>query len=142
MTRKQAGDTIVEVLLAIGVITAVLAGAYTTTRRNLNTSTAGREHDLGAKLAQNQVEMLKAGLTQEGFVPPVTDFCLVDSGTTVTSVASSDPQCSAATVSGAGTPFTVQVTQPDPNLYRVHVEWDRISGGTDQVDYFYRDYPL
>jgi type II secretory pathway pseudopilin PulG len=81
--RKQAGDTIIEVLLAIVVLSSVLAGAYVSSNRSLNTTTRNRERNEANKIAQSQVELLRAALQ----TPPTSDtqdptqqgilFCLV-----------------------------------------------------------------
>lgn len=79
--NKQRGDTIVEVLLAIVVAAAVLAGAYVSTNQSTNTTIRSREHDEGVKLAQSQIEQLKpALLTSIGTARPLTNeagfFCM------------------------------------------------------------------
>ncbi|MDQ3123610.1 MAG: prepilin-type N-terminal cleavage/methylation domain-containing protein [bacterium] len=57
--RNQSGDTIVEVLIAVAIISMVLAVAYATMNRNIQTMRDNQERSEAAKLAQGQVEALK-----------------------------------------------------------------------------------
>lgn len=54
------GDTIVEVLLAIAVVSAILGGAYVSSRRSLNASQQALERSQATKLLETQLERLKS----------------------------------------------------------------------------------
>lgn len=56
--RKQAGDTIVEVLIAIAVVSLVLGGAYAIASRSLANSRQAQEHGEALQLANAQIELL------------------------------------------------------------------------------------
>ena len=56
---KQAGDTIVEVLIAIAVVSSVLAGAYVSSNKALQQSRQSQERGEALKYAEAQVEQLK-----------------------------------------------------------------------------------
>lgn len=58
--RQQAGDTIVEVLIAIAVVSSVLAIAYSTMNRNLQIMRNNQERTQAVRVAQDQIETLKA----------------------------------------------------------------------------------
>lgn len=58
--RRQAGDTIVEVLIAIAVVGSVLAIAYSIMNRNLIVMRDNQERTESVKLAQAQIESLKS----------------------------------------------------------------------------------
>ncbi|HTH72243.1 MAG TPA: prepilin-type N-terminal cleavage/methylation domain-containing protein [Candidatus Pristimantibacillus sp.] len=60
--RKQSrerGDTLVEVLIAIAVVSLILGGAYTTTNRSLQATRASEERSVALKLAESQIEQIK-----------------------------------------------------------------------------------
>ena len=64
---NQVGDTIVEVLVAMTVMSMVLGGAFASTNRSLNATQAAKERDQGVRLAETQIEQLKS-LDKETFV--------------------------------------------------------------------------
>lgn len=83
IVRREAGDTIVEVLMATMVVMLVLGGAYVTTNRSLQATRAAQERTVALKLAESQIEQIK-GLARNnpdaifggnGY-PAVTTFCI------------------------------------------------------------------
>ncbi len=56
---NQRGDTIIEVLIAIAVISSVLAITYSIMNRNLLTMQDNQERTEASKIAQSQIEMLR-----------------------------------------------------------------------------------
>lgn len=54
------GDTIVEVLIAIGIVSLVLTAAYVTAHRNYLAMQDAQEHGNALKLLERQTEALKA----------------------------------------------------------------------------------
>lgn len=57
---QQRGDTIVEVLIAIAVVSSVLAITYSIMNRNISTLRDNQERSEASKLAQSQIERLKS----------------------------------------------------------------------------------
>ncbi len=57
--RRNAGDTIVEVMIAMAVASLVLGGSFTIVNRTLANARQAQEHGEALKLAQGQVESLK-----------------------------------------------------------------------------------
>jgi prepilin-type N-terminal cleavage/methylation domain-containing protein len=55
----QRGDTLVEVLIAIAVVSLILGGAYVTTSRSLQATRAAQERSTALKLAESQIEQIK-----------------------------------------------------------------------------------
>ncbi len=56
---KQAGDTIVEVLIALAVISLTIAVSYATAQRALRTGQRAHEQTEALKIAESQIEALK-----------------------------------------------------------------------------------
>jgi len=66
--RHERGDTMIEVLIVIAVISLVLAGAYVTTSRSLESTRAAQERVIALKLAETQIERIK-GLAASTTIP-------------------------------------------------------------------------
>lgn len=58
--RKQQGDTIVEVLIAIAIVSLTLTGAYVSVNRSSNTTRTAQERGEALKWAETQIEQIKA----------------------------------------------------------------------------------
>lgn len=87
--RKQAGDTIVEVLIAILVIASILTGAFLVSQQSTRNVRNSEEHSEALNALQAQIELLRSA-APNGTVP--TDgstFCMDGD----TPVAASDDAC-------------------------------------------------
>ncbi len=150
---KERGDTIVEVLIAIAVVSLILGGAYVTTNRSLIATRAAEERGNALKLAESQVEQLK-GLAKSnpdaifGAATPMP-FCI--SGFTSNVVtANSDPNLNNAEckLSAGGTPTSTQpvyslsiIRGSDGNTFTVTNQWSDASGRiNDNLRLIYRVY--
>jgi prepilin-type N-terminal cleavage/methylation domain-containing protein len=144
---RERGDTIVEVLIAIAIVSLILGGAYATTNRSVQTTRAAEERGNALKLAESQVEQLK-GLAKSnpssifGGATPLP-FCIATS--TGLPVAASNNACH---VNAAGAPTTAQPIfnlsisrASDGNTFTVTNQWIDVSGRiTDQLRMIYRVY--
>ena len=100
----ERGDTVVEVLISIAVISLVLGGAFVTSNRSLQGTRDAEERSNALKMAETQIEQIKAmaGTNPVAlFDHGISSFCL--SGTTA--YASSSATC---LVDSTGTPTTAQ----------------------------------
>ena len=162
------GDTIVEVLIAITVISTVLGGAFVSARRNLDTTQQAKERDQGVRLIESQIERLKvaaadlADTADNIFTRSPGYFCLDNSltphdlGGTVPPDVNADtfstPQypdeCTLDSANGtynSGTsqsiPYYVSVQRDttDQNLFAIRARWDRAGGdGREEAMIVYR----
>lgn len=119
---NQRGDTIVEVLIAIAVISSVLGTSYAIVNRNSKSYQQVSERTEALKLAEDQLEQLRGGITV-----PAGDFCVLPGGEVKIYSASS---CT------FNSRYEIRIT-PGP-VFNVHVEWDGINGTTDKLDLKYR----
>jgi type II secretory pathway pseudopilin PulG len=75
---SQAGDTIIEVLICIGIVSMILGGAFVTTRASQTGVRNSQEHGEALKLAESQLEQLRADASSAS--PTVftqgTPFCM------------------------------------------------------------------
>ncbi len=56
---NQRGDTIVEVLISIAIISLILGGAYVTTNNSLHAERGSQERTNATKLVESQIEAMK-----------------------------------------------------------------------------------
>lgn len=158
------GDTIVEVMIAVAVISLVLAGAYTMTTFNLNSSRDAQERVNAIKVAESQVESLKEVIALYpsrvfGSSAPAT-FCVTSSLAIVSTnnTMSGDAQCRRGTqgqVTTAEPSFRTAITLGSRNAsdatygqFTVYVRWNSFNGRDgssatidDNVRFMYRIYP-
>lgn len=124
--KDKRGDTIVEVLIAVAIVSAVLVTAYAVTNRNIQSSQAAQEQSYAQKIAQRQVELLRGAANR-----PADGSCLDDSGNKVSGAACSQ------TVGGAT--YVLSITRANPtDPYSVKVHWDVLGGGAADVIMYYR----
>jgi len=127
---RQRGDTIVEVLIAIAVISLVLGGAYVTTNRSLRATRSAQERGNALKLVESQIEQLKgliatnpAGVFGAGVPSP---FCVYNN--TIV-----DPSTGNCTVNTSGAPttaepkFNLAITRSG-NAFTVKNNWLDVGG--------------
>ncbi|HTE57553.1 MAG TPA: hypothetical protein VK694_02325 [Verrucomicrobiae bacterium] len=137
------GDTIVEVLLAIAVATAVLGGAYASSKNSLAGTRRSQERGEALKLLGGQLERLKEGAKDTSGINIFTGtnpFCIVTVATPTVRqdlVASTNPACR----QGVGGRYALSLNRTAPNTFMATAVWDRVGGGgSDQIQMVYRVY--
>lgn len=146
------GDTIVEVLLALAVVSAVLGGAYVSSNRSLNSTRDSQERGEAIKLAEGQLERIK-GTAKTNAVLFSTNaiFCLDDTSVMQNNGMGSVPALNSDTLvspnynaqcikqpSGVSYYMSVQRTG---NQFTVRARWNKLGGGQNEVKITYRIYP-
>jgi Tfp pilus assembly protein PilV len=143
---NQTGDTIVEVLISIAVISLVLGGAFVVAQRSSNTLESSQEHNAAEELARNQIEQIRTIASNEDKLATLKNntagssngqYCL--SGLDFKNIADMDTPCKQQF-------YTISISRPDaatePNLYTATVQWDELNGGhKGEVDMSYRMNP-
>lgn len=134
--RKQAGDTIVEVLIAIALVSLVLAGAYASTNHNVSATQDTQEHAQALQLVQSQLEFLRASVAAGGSAP--TSGCYTGAGINAAPTA---PECN---VNRAGTAnctvepcYKLSITQAG-NTYAVAADWEGLISPKANVTLYYQ----
>jgi len=145
--RSQRGDTLVEVLIAMAVISMILGGAYVTTNRSLLATRAAQERSIALKLAESQLEQLK-GLVEDpataGQILPAgpNPFCINSAGQPVTASNAACVVNASGAQAAAGTQpaFTISIARVN-NEFTVTETWTNVSGRvTDNLKLKYRVY--
>jgi len=140
----ERGDTIVEVLISIAVISLVMGGAFVMTNRSLQGTRDSQDRVNATKLTESQVELLKNIVATNsdavfGSGAPAS-FCISGSATVVTS---SNAACKVG-VTGAATTgqpaFQLAITRSG-NTFTVTNSWISTRGNTtNSVQLKYRVY--
>lgn len=146
----QRGDTLVEVLICILIVSMILTGAYVTTNRSNLRVIDSQERSAALKLAQGQLEQIRQSAVSAA--PNVFSrtngdpFCMINAA----AIDGSDARCkqdnSGAPTTGEPS-FQIAATKQDcgvaglPSscrLFTIRVEWDSIATKTrayEQLSY-------
>jgi len=166
--RKQNGDTLIEVMIALAIIGSVIAISYATASRALRTGRAAQERTEAVKFVESQVESLKVVASTKKqtlfanspslVVEPT--FC-VDSATNIytENALPADVIADGLVTNTTGAPTAGQVyhfkcavgqdARYKLSIVRtcdasfkctfvVRARWERIGGGKDEVAVYYR----
>jgi prepilin-type N-terminal cleavage/methylation domain-containing protein len=137
---SQRGDTIIEVLISMAVISIVLGGAFTATRLSSTGVQDSQEHSQALGLVQTQIELLRADASSSKptiFTYPINPFCMYINNTYTASTVS--PATGDCVQNASGTPTTTQPAfhlliardNPDSNngyLFTVTATWSEVNG--------------
>jgi len=161
---SDRGDTIVEVLIAIIIVSAVLGGAYVSASRSLSVTRQSQERGEALKYAEEQVERLKSAIpaSPDTFFSATNVFCIdsannkqdatISPSYTISNnlpVASADAfsNYNAVCAKGPIDPLTGKgryniateyYGNPD-NVFKVHVRWAEAGGNNnDELVITYR----
>lgn len=152
---NQRGDTIVEVLISIAIVSMILGGAYVMTNRSLQATRGAQERSNALKVVEAQLEMLKSvagGANTVNVMGPGTpaEFCIVPTTLAISSAAAAancrfDALGNAYT--GSSQPiFKISITRAaiaggEGYTFTIKNTWDSIiSKNTEQTTMSYRIY--
>lgn len=147
----RAGDTIVEVLIAMAILSLILGAAYATTRRSQQANQASRERSDALRLVEGQIERLKTLLSSDTTIPPSEAFCIGDEANPalpalrVETLGVIDPLTAPIQFAGdcgnVENLFSVAIQRTAAaDTYVVVARWNRIGGGDEQITIYYRAY--
>ncbi len=128
LPRLQAGDTLVEVLIAIAIVSLVLVSAYASVNKNTQMNQTTQERSQATQLVQAQIEFLRAA---KGL--PSGSSCFSQAG-----IATSGSGCDAPQ-GGASYKLSI-VSSTLPGVYTVKAQWTSLSGNVANVTISYKPY--
>lgn len=145
----QRGDTIIEVLISMAVISLVLGGAFATTRRSQTGVLDSQEHATALKLVESQLEQLRsdASSASPAVFSGTATFCMVGDSVVSSSVATPAVSCAqdssgnqaAANVEPSYTLLIERVPSINSGyVFNVQATWDEVSGtghGSESMTY-------
>jgi len=162
---NQAGDTIVEVMLAVVVVGLAIGLAYGTASRSLKSNRQSQERIEALKKVESQIERLKKRATTDAAADQngvfrSGSFCIIDASTinkvvpinTPPPLAANDPLGDAynSTVNGSSDKcsdglYHLSITSGSgatDNQFEVKARWASLGqGGNEEVKVTYRVYP-
>jgi prepilin-type N-terminal cleavage/methylation domain-containing protein len=141
----QRGDTLVEVLICILIVSVILTGAYVTTNKSSLRVMDSQEHAVALKIAQGQLEQIRQNATTAS--PNVFDralgnaFCIVGGQIkNSTDVSCKQDQSGAATTAEpayaiTATRLACAGTLPaNCSMFSVKIQWQSISTKTQSYE--------
>jgi type II secretory pathway pseudopilin PulG len=141
---NSAGDTIVEVLIAMAVISSVLAITYSTMNRNILISRDNQERTEASKLAQGQIEAVKNLASTDELAlnaARANPFCLNGLTPTTNSVFQDDYLEDITTYPGQCIKGLYHIAiryNSVSGVYYAHVRWESLSGTRSESVIAYR----
>jgi type II secretory pathway pseudopilin PulG len=155
---KNNGDTIIEVLIALAVISLVLVGAYVSTQKSTLDVRDSQEHTEALKLLQTQIESIK-GLSVGGDTSVFHTgslFCIKQDSSGIAAASPLHPTLPPASTDtfsndyyapecknfGKGGFYNVAIHyESGTNTFNLVVRWTSVHGSTDEVAMSYKAYP-
>lgn len=143
----ERGDTIVEVLIAIAVVSMTLGGAYVTTNKSLRADRGAQERSNALKLVETQLESLKTLDGQNSTLitnPAFNPFCVTPTLTIANAAIGNVCHFSAnGTNNNTAEPnfnISISVTGGGPIFtYTINATWNGIeSNSMDSLQMSYR----
>lgn len=123
--NRQAGDTIVEVMVSMSVLGLVMGAAFVTSRHSLQSGLQSSYRDQADSYARQQVELIKK-LDASGSLTGYQDseFCINSSGPIKQSVNSSTHLCTLPVGSAAPSQYSlVDKYNSATKTYTIEVQW-------------------
>ena len=142
----ERGDTIVEVLIAVAVVSLILGGAYVATNKSLLGSRAAQERGDALKLVESQFESIKAiaaGTNSDSVLGSGTpaSFCIVNSTTVAISTSAGCKVSAKGTATTKEPAYNLSVVRTNNTTFTVTNTWSAIERkGTDSLHMTYRVY--
>jgi len=129
--RRESGDTIVEVLIAIAIVSLILVSGYAITSKNTQSMQDSQERIQAQHLVESQIEALRA----QGKLTTQND-CFVDPTDPTNSTTGSQETgtCTAFKQSGSGATYTVKISGPNTGVYTIQATWSSIGNKTASDD--------
>jgi prepilin-type N-terminal cleavage/methylation domain-containing protein len=142
LRKHQNGDTIVEVLIAIAIISMVLATGYAITNRNLALTQDTQEQSQAQEILQHQVEDLRA-MSSDGTISGFAQGdCVIGNGGALQFSNYNTPACNFfpnGNLGGCSTEpcYRVKIDKNALGAYEATVNWNNIHGTdvTQELDY-------
>ncbi len=145
-SRFSRGDTIVEILISIAILSFIMTMSYTLANRSIQGVRQAQERSEAQKIAETQIESLKIYLANPGATLSAVggEFCLKIDGSNLVKVdiptspgASVPSDC----MTGPDSRYTSVIKRVADGVYSANLSWQRADGqGSDQLITWYKVY--
>lgn len=144
--RHVKGDTIIEVLIAIAIVSLTLGSAYAVASRTMRNAQQAQEHTEALKLLEGQLERLKSmsGNTTSPIYTSSPVFCISSSGAFTPIGGSSLPAASYPSACNFGNVvgrYQLGIVRGSDNVFTAKAHWSGPTGNREEVSLIYRVYP-
>lgn len=145
----EGGDTIVEVLIAITIVSLILGGAYVTSHNSLDATLDAQEHADALQLTQAQIELVRSLATTNSWIfSPSTSVPFCINGLSTNAPAATCKVNSVGTTSGSANGpviYNVRIINrtgigTGPYTFTAQASWPGLENKTDDVQLVYRVY--
>lgn len=148
---KQAGDTIVEVMVVVAILGLAFSIAYATATHSLNKTRNAEEHAEALQYINSQIELIRNDATDPQLQTTGAIYCM--DPTTDKAVFSTDPSfLNICNNIGLEKIYNIAVTYvktigqssaPQDDVYQVKITWPGLSDlGQQQEDLYYKVHSL
>lgn len=160
LRRSENGDTILEVLLSVAVLSLILSTTFALANRSTQANRQAAERGEASRIAQSQMEKLKLYLSvpQASIPPQNTFFCINDTADQYIDLGSGAPIDPNGDVAFTGSAYVnaqlnnrcqegennlyYKIIRREGDTYTVYVRWPAVTGnGVDQASFVHRTYP-
>jgi hypothetical protein len=153
LLKNHRGDTIVEVLIAITVLSFIMGASYTLANKSSLAVRQSQERGESFKLTETQIEKLKqyASVASVSNAIPGSGsvFCMKTDGTIQAFDAGKSPPADAQQENFISYPaeckngeFYYTFVSRQGNTFTAHTRWEKVNGdGIDEATMVYRIYP-
>ena len=137
--HNTAGDTIVEVMLSIAVVSMVIGISYSIANKSVKTGRAAQEQTEALQLAQQQLERVKvlaADKTKWASVTGAAPYCVV-TVPAISVVLASNPNCKGQ---GSGNLYNLSVSYSSAtnDTFTITTNWTNVNNIASSVSIAYR----
>lgn len=131
---NQRGDTIIEVLIAVAIVSLVLTAAYALTNKNVAATQEVQEQAYAQKMVEQQVELLRSS------APPAQKGCYKTTDGTFAVAATPAPNPDPCAVTHGGATYHMLITPPSgsSSTYTVKADWDTVTGSRANITVYYK----
>lgn len=140
--NNERGDTIVEVLISIAVVSLILGGAYVTTNNSLQATRSAEERSDGLKVVESQLESIK-GLSvsdPDALYSTTGGFCV--SNGVIRASTNAACKVDARGIQTANTTkaaYEISVVRTN-STFVITNNWDALGGGREKLQMTYKVY--
>ena len=152
--KNTSGGTIIEVLIALTVVSSMLGGAYVLANRSLNNNRQSQERGEAIKIVESQIEQLKGAITSGDSDAFTTSnvFCMDDSNNVtnanspaVSSVPSIDADdlgsyTDSCRIQNQSLPYYTSIQRTAANQFNFYTRWEKLGSGRNEIKFIYRVY--
>lgn len=145
--RREAGDTIIEVLISVVVVSSVLVSAFAVVNKTSQYTIQNQEHNVALKILEGQMERLKIASVDPGsdMYTYSKTFCMGGANDVkkndFNNLPAADDKYDSECIQPAPVPYHIFIkrgTGSSVDTFTATAVWDGVTGSQDQVQIVYK----